>query len=125
MLKTIKIKLYNAWLKVKSWIIGVLVLLGLVAAPLLAQQTDFTYTAATAYVTGEPMPITDIEFTRLYCDGVMVAEEAGADLSITADLSVGTHDCYGTHVAGGLESSPSNTVQRVITLGPPNPPVLD
>jgi len=111
--------------KVKGWIISFLVFLGLVTVPLMAQNINFTYVPATQYETGEPMPLSDIEYTRLYCDGVMVAEEPGADADIAANLPVGTHTCYGTHVANGLESVPSNSVQRVVEFGPPKPPVLD
>lgn len=113
------------WTKLKAWFISVLVALGLITGSLLyAQTVDFSYIPADAYTTGEAMPLSDIQFTRLYCNDVLVAEEAGADSTISADLSAGVHVCYGTHIAGGLESIPSNTVTREVTRGPPNPPEL-
>jgi len=114
------------WMRFRVRLTAALATIGvIVGGALYAQTVGFSYTPADAYTTGEPMPLSDIQFTRLYCDGALVAEEPGADSHIEADLGVGTHTCYGTHVAGGLESAPSNTVTRVVTLGPPNPPVIE
>ncbi len=124
-----KIWLKAKWTKLKAWVLALLVALGLVAAPLLyAEVVTFTYARATQYDNGVLMPLDEIQFTRLYCDGSMVAEEPGADLDIEGNLGIGTHDCYGTHVdIYDRESVPSNTVQRIVSPPGTGPgaPVLD
>ena len=117
------------WSKFKAWVYGLLLAIGLVAAPLLyAEVVTFTYTRATQYDDGQTMPIEEIQSTRLYCDGALTAEEPGADEGIDGNLGIGTHDCYATHVdIYDRESAPSNIVQRVVDppgTGP-NAPILD
>jgi hypothetical protein len=93
---------------------------------LYAVTTDFTYIAATTRIDGTPMDISEIAETRLYCDGSLVASEPGADSGISADLSIGSHSCYATHVdTYGQESSPSNTVIRDVSPAFPSPPTLE
>ena len=121
--------LKKQWAKFKLWVYGLLVALGLMAAPLLyAEVINFTYTRATQYDNGDLMPIEEIQFTRLYCDGSLMAEEPGADQNIEGNLGIGTHDCYATHVdIYDRESLPSNSVQRIVDppgTGPGSP-VLD
>lgn len=116
------------WKKFKAWAYGLLIALGIVAAPLLyAEAVNFTYTPATQYTDGTVMPADQIAETRLYCDGVMVSSEAGADGGFIVDLGIGTHTCYGTHVAtNGQESAPSNSVTKIVLpSAAPEPPVLD
>ena len=117
----------KSWAKIKKWWISLLVALGLVATPLLyAVIVDFTYTAATERVDGSPLALADIAFTRLYCDGTLIVEEAGADLGFNPDLGIGSHDCYATHVdTDGQESDPSNIVTKVVNPARPSSPVLD
>jgi len=115
--------------KMKAWVIALLITLGVIVGPLVYSETiSFTYVRATQFDDGSPMPETDIQFTRLYCDGSLAAEEPGADQSIDGDLSIGSHDCYGTHVdIYDRESLPSNTVTRIVDppgTGPGSP-VLD
>jgi hypothetical protein len=117
------------WAQFKKWVYGLLLALGIVAAPLLYAETlNFTYIRATEYSNGAAMPIEEIQFTRLYCDGSLVAQEDGADQNIDGDLGIGSHDCYGTHVdIYDRESIPSASVTRVVSppgTGP-NPPILD
>lgn len=122
---SIKSKMKAVWTKVKAWVYGALIALGLMV-PALSQVTSFTYTPANSRVDGTPMPLSEIAETRLYCDGSLVASELGADSSIDADLSVGSHTCYATHVdTAGQESVPSNEVVRVVKPSLPNPPVLN
>jgi len=121
--------LKRQWQKFKGWFIALLVTIGLVSAPILyAEVVSFTYTRATVYDDGTPMPLAEIQFTRLYCDGALQGEEPGADQNIDGNLSIGTHSCYATHVdIYNRESMPSNSVQRIV-LPPgtgPSPPVLD
>jgi hypothetical protein len=117
------------WLKFKKWVYGILVALGIAAAPLLyAEVVDFTYTRADQYTDGTPLPIEEIQFTRLYCDGSLVSEEPGADQNFSVELGIGTHECYATHVdIYDRESDPSASVVRIVSppgTGP-NPPVID
>ncbi len=115
------------WAKFKTWIISVAVALGLLAGAAVA-AVDFTYTRATQYEDGTPLPLDEIAETRLYCGDVMVASEAGADGDfMDVVLTPGTYDCYATHVAtNGLESQPSNIVQKTwFSLSPPGSPELD
>lgn len=122
-------RLHGYWLRFKKWVLALLVAVGLIAVPsVFAVTTDWTYTRATLRVDGTPITEAEIAETRLYCDGdpTPVAVEFGASGALQAELSVGSHDCYATHVdTGGLESDPSNTVTRVVLPVRPNPPVLN
>ena len=122
---SIKSKMKAAWTKVKAWVYGILIALGLMV-PVMSAVTGFTYTPANAYSDGTPMPLSEIAETRLYCDGSLVASEPGADGDFSVDLSIGTHDCYATHVdVYGRESLESNHVIKQVLPGLPNPPVLN
>lgn len=80
-------------------------------------DVTFTYQRATQYEDGTPLSLEEIKYTRLFCDGKQVAQEAGADGDISAALTAGSHDCYGTHVAtNGVESKPSSTVTKFVEL---------
>ena len=112
------------WSRFKGWVYALLIALGVIV-PAMAALKDFTYTAATFYEDGTPLPLDQIAETRLYCNGELVASEAGADGNFTnVLLAPGNYDCYGTHVAtNGRESLPSTSV--VFTVLPevaPNPP---
>jgi hypothetical protein len=78
-------------------------------------NVTFTYQRATERADGTPLLLEDIKYTRLYCDGNQVAEEAGANGEISAELTGGLHICYGTHVdTNGLESNPSQTTKKFV-----------
>jgi hypothetical protein len=80
-------------------------------------NVTFTYQKATEREDGTPLSLEEIKFTRLFCDGIQVAQEAGADGDISAELTAGRHDCYGTHVdTNGMESNPSDTVTKFVAL---------
>jgi hypothetical protein len=117
----------NTWSKIKRWWLSLLVALGLASAPLLyAEIVDFTYTAATQRIDGSPLALSDIAFTRLYCDGSLTVEEPGADLNFNPELGLGTHTCYATHVdTDGQESDPSNSAIRVVNPARPSAPVMN
>ena len=120
--------LKQKWLKMKAWVIALLVSIGLLAPLAYSEVISFTYIRATQYDDGTPMPEAEIQFTRLYCDGALAGEEPGADQNIDGDLSIGVHTCYGTHVdIYDRESIPSDPVTR--TVDPPGtgpgPPILD
>lgn len=116
-------KVRNLWSRIKRWIYSALVSLGLVMPLALAAPTDFTYTAATERVDGTPLALSDIAFTKLYCNDVMVSQEDGADGGFTVDLGLGSHTCYATHVdVEGQESDPSNLVTKLVLPARPNGP---
>ena len=117
----------RVWLKIKAWWLALLVTLGLVATPILyAEIVNFTYTPAAERTDGTPLDPADISLTRLYCDGSVVEEKAGADGTFSPNLGVGSHTCYATHVdTSGQESDPSNSVVVNVLPARPNPPVLD
>lgn len=107
--------------------------LGLVTtAVVVSAPTSFTYTPATTYTDGSPLPIDQIAETRLYCrqgqvDYTLVASEAGADGDFEVDLAPGSWECVATHVAtNSQESGFSNTVSKLVLPDvPPNPPTLN
>ena len=116
----------DKWQKLKAWFYALLVSIGVIIPAVQAVETTFTYTRATQYSDGTPMPESEIAETRLYCDGQLVATEPGADQGFNPDLTPGSYDCYATHYdIYGRESSPSNTITKVVLPGLPNPPVLD
>ncbi|MGI9427127.1 MAG: hypothetical protein ACR2NM_00605 [Bythopirellula sp.] len=84
-----------------------------------AATTDvtFTYQRATEYEDGTPLSLEEIKYTRLYCDGKQVAQEAGAYGDISAELTGGSHDCYATHVAtNNVESKPSGILTKFVEM---------
>ena len=120
--------LKQKWAKFKAWAYSILVSIGLISVAVVVQPQpiDLDYTRPTTYEDDSPLPIEEIAETRLYCNDVLVLTEPGADERfdrIDAVLAPGTYTCYGTVVAtNGLESRPSNTVERtVISDAPPNP----
>ena len=126
----IKAKLYNGWLRLKKWAIAILVALGIIVAvpilPVEAVMVEFTYTRATEYTDATPMPLAEIANTNLYCNGALVVSEPGADEAFNPDMVPGVYDCYATHIdIYGRESGMSNTVQKTVLPGLPNPPVLN
>lgn len=122
-----KARTARTWNRFKAWGYGILVALGLVVAiPIEAIEMTVTYTRATEYSDGTPMPLSDIAESRLYCDGALVATEPGADQDWNPDMAPGTYQCYGTHYdIYDRESIPSNMIQRTVVPGLPNPPILD
>ena len=116
------------WHQFKAWVYGILVSLGLVAGTVMAATVNFTYTPADEYTDGTPMPLSDIDLTRLYCDGSLADEEPGADGEFIVLLGFGAHDCYATHVVNIAtipESDPSNIVTKVVSPTQPGSPVMD
>lgn len=78
-------------------------------------NVTFTYQRATERADGTPLPLEEIKFTRLFCNGQQVAEEAGADGEITVRLEEGYHSCYMTHVDNtGLQSAAGNLVKKYV-----------
>jgi len=110
--------------KIKRWFLAVLASLGLVTAVIIAAG-PITYTAATEYEDGTPLPLAEIAETRLYCNGNLELTELGADGELDIVLPVGDNICYATHVAtNGQESEPSNSITvKVMSSAKPNAPV--
>lgn len=80
---------------------------------LATADVTYTYRAATQREDGTPLSLKEIKYTRLYCDGKLIAQEAGADGDITAALTAGHHVCFGTHVdTNEVESLPGNAIEK-------------
>jgi hypothetical protein len=125
--KRFKNKWSNLSYRVRRWTLTILAYLGLAVGLVVAAQVQFTYTAPTQYQDGSALPLGDIAVTRLYCNNIKVDEETGSDGDFDVLLAPGSYSCYATVVAvNGLESLPSNVVQRVVLSDQvPNAPVLD
>ena len=126
MWQTVKTKSKALWTRFKAWAYGILLSLGLVAG-VIAATVNFTYTVPTQYTDGTPLPLEQIEKTSLYCNGALVDEELGSDGDFSVILAPGTYECFATvTTTNGLESGPSNTVQKLVLPDvAPNPPVLN
>ena len=80
-------------------------------------NVTFTYQRATEREDGTPLSLEEIKYTRLFCDGKRVAQEAGANGYISVELTGGMHTCYATHVdTNNVESIPSNTVTKFVEV---------
>ena len=125
--KRFKAKVKRAWGQFKTWFYGILISLGLVVAmPIQAVETIFTYIRATEYSDGTPMPLSEIKETRLYCDGELVSSEPGADQNFNPDLTPGNYSCYAVHGdIFGREGDRSNIVEKVVLPSLLGAPVLD
>ena len=98
-------------------ILGVLLGIVYTSSNVETASVTFIYQKATERVDGSPLLPEEIKYTRLFCNGRQVAQEAGADGDITAELTAGSHDCYGTHVdTNGLESNPSDIATKFVEL---------
>jgi len=98
-------------------ILGVLLAIKFTNSGAETADVKFIYQRATEYEDGTPLSLEEIRYTQLYCDGGLVAAEAGADGEILAALTGGSHYCYATHVdINNVESIPSNTITRVVEL---------
>lgn len=86
--------------------------------------------APTAYVSGAPLPLAEIDEFRLYCDGVQQAAitPTGPVTSWQAaprQFPAGNHSCHATAVdLTGAESGPSNTVVFTVSADRPAAPAL-
>ena len=81
-------------------------------------DVTFAYVRATEREDGTPLPLEEIKYTRLFCNGQQVAEEAGADGEITVRLEEGYHTCFLTHVdTTGLQSGAGNSVRKYVEAG--------
>ncbi len=126
MWKWIKRQSVSAWRHARAWTISALIALGIISGALYAETVGFSYVRATLRTDGSALALADIAETKLYCDGVLVTTEAGADQNISANLTIGSHTCHATHVdTAGQESDASNIVLRVVNPARPNPPILD
>jgi len=78
-------------------------------------DVTFKYQRATERDDGTPLPLEEIKYTQLYCDGKRVAQEDGADGDISAELTSGSHVCYSKHIdINGVFSLPSATVTKFV-----------
>ncbi|NND54652.1 MAG: hypothetical protein HKN56_06745 [Gammaproteobacteria bacterium] len=81
-------------------------------------SVTFAYQRATEREDGTPLPLEEIKYTRLFCDGQQVGEEPGADGEITVRLEKGSHTCFLIHVdTTGLQSARGNAVKRHVEAG--------
>lgn len=110
----------------RKWWMFILFSLGLIAPVIHAEIIAFSWQNATQRVDGTPLLAEDIAETRIYCNGNLVGTVTGALTTANIDLSVGSYECYGTHVdTNGLESDPSNIVTKVVLPAPPLPPTME
>ncbi len=120
-----------AWQRVKNWVVGLLVAIGLIVIPpAIGGSKDFSWTNPTQYTDGTALdPATDLKEIRIYCskDGqqVPVIVVPSPATNYTATLSTGTYQCYATAVSvEDQESFASNSVTFTVDPLIPNPPVL-
>lgn len=123
--------LADKWAKLKVWVVGVLVSIGLIVIPpAIGGSKDFSWTNPTQYTDGTALdPATDLKEIRIYCskDGaqVPVIVVPSPATNYTATLSTGTYQCYATAVSvEDQESFASNSVTFTVDPLIPNPPVL-
>ncbi len=123
--------LADKWAKLKVWVVGVLVSIGLIVIPpAIGGSKDFSWTNPTQYTDGTALdPATDLKEIRIYCskDGaqVPVIVVSSPATNYTATLSTGTYQCYATAVSvEDQESFASNSVTFTVDPLIPNPPVL-
>ena len=119
----LKLWFSNTWAKIKAWIYGLLVAIGLISTSVVMASATFTITMPTEYEPDAqgviaPLPLSEISEVRLYCDGDPApAWSMGTPTQLifefTAILGYGSHDCHATVIGThGRESGPSNTVTK-------------
>ena len=112
------------------------ILFAVVAFPLLAFGAGgklFTWNAPTERVDNSPLPNSEIDSYRIYCDGDSTpiwtqSNSPAFDERWQAPdgtFAVGTHTCHATTVDTlGQESGPSNTLNFIVNPDRPKPPIL-
>ena len=74
----------------------------------------FTWTAPTAYTDGTPVQTGEIDGYRIYCDQESIVLNVTGEVeeyrAPSGSFSIGSHSCYMTAIARGVESVPSDTV---------------
>ena len=97
-------------------------LLVLAAAPAMALDKTFSWTAPTAYTDGSSLPAAQIAGYTLTC-GPTVVQIAGPVLTFVRDFGPGTYTCsLQTRAVNGQISVASNTVSFTVPQPTPNPP---
>lgn len=135
MWETIKRKTSAAWSRFKRWWIATLTGIGLLTVGLaIAETKTFNWINAVERMDGTPFLAADLVATRVYCDvdpadpsswGTAVIQVLDGSLTGQADLGLGRHDCFATHVdTNAQESDASNVVTFVVTPARPRPPTL-
>lgn len=132
-LRIAKKRISNGWRRMKSWAIGILIALGLVAGVAMATEKNFNWTNPTQNTDGSVFtPATDQAETRIYCGedpALFVPERPGQAqtlsptavvlgdaTTVSSDFIVGTYTCFATVVSVfGYESDASSTVTFTIT----------
>lgn len=126
------------WLKLKAWVVALLVALGLIL-PAFADSVTLSWTNATQYENGDAMPIEEIFETVLYREAFPLGTDVGAvgrsyaelvrvpptETSYLDDNLANGIYCYvATHVAvNGAESAQSGETCKTIDVRVPGAPV--
>ncbi len=119
----------SAWQRTRAWFLGVLVALGVVAAPALSQtdQVQVGWSNPTTYTDGSALdPASDLQEIRVICDTVSDPFVFASPVETgELDLPFGESVCYAIAVdIYGSESLPSNMVTITLDRGQPSPPVF-
>ena len=93
----------------------------------------FTWTPPTERIDATPLPDSEIDSYKIYCDGDANAiwtqtNQPGPDEQWQAPdgtFALGSHSCHATTIdTGGLESDPSNTVNFTVSPERPKAPIF-
>lgn len=86
--------------------------------------------APTQYVSGAPLPFSELSEYRIYCDGSEVASITPTGpvtdwQAAPRQFPAGSYTCHATALdLAGAESGPSNTVVFIVSADRPAPPAL-
>jgi hypothetical protein len=85
--------------------------------------------APTAFESGEPLVLSEIETYTMYCNGSPISNFQPTGVETTwvpawGLLPIGTSECYATATARGMESGPSNSVQYTLDPASPRAPII-
>lgn len=135
--RRVRIRLAVGWLRFRTWVVGALISLGLIAGLAMAAEKNFSWTNPTMNVDGSLFDAaTEQQETRIYCSNDIqtdfnnfVPETPGNPQALTPtlvvpgaataavrDFTVGYYECFATVVSiYGYESDTSNLTQFDIT----------
>jgi len=122
-------RLASFWARLKKFIIGFLIAIGLIAGPILyAGSLNLEWTNAVERIDGTVFDAaTEQAGIRIYCNGDTTPTfvSAGDSTSLSEIVPPGDYECYATTVdMDGLESFASNTITKTVDNALPNPPIL-
>lgn len=139
MMDKIKVWFRNRWLRLRKWVITLLIAIGVISAPFVfADDNSLTWTNAVTYEDGTAIEAGDLAGTNIYYAAGVIGDPDITDIAayslltqvnpdvtnyVDTNRGNGLHCYYVTHeTTQGIESAPSNVACKTIDIRVPGTP---